>query len=104
MLAATSRRDSPTGLFEAILRSLEQTPQVGASLREHAVLVLHTACDIAAEPSSIDPQTPPEAIELALKLRADAALCTRLAELRGLNAIPPKVARDLLTAFAPIAA
>jgi hypothetical protein len=104
MLAATSRRDSPIGLFEAILRSLEQTPQVGVHLREHAVVVLRAACDIAGNPSQINPNTPPEALELALRLRADAALSARLSELRGLDAIPPEVARDLLTAFAPIAA
>ena len=63
MLAATSRRDSPIGLFEAILRSLQQTPQVGAPLREHAVAVLQAACDIARDPSHISSHTPPEAIE-----------------------------------------
>jgi hypothetical protein len=104
MLAATSRRDSPIGLFEAILRSLQQTPQVGAPLREHAVAVLQAACDIATDPSHISSHTPPEAIELALRLRASAALRPRLSELRGLNSIPPSIARDLLTAFAPIAA
>lgn len=104
MLAATSRRESPIGLFEVILRSLELTPQVSEPLRVHAVVVLRAACDIAADPSSINQQTPPEAIELALRLRADTALKRRLPELRSLEAIPPAVARDLLTAFSPIVA
>lgn len=104
MLAATSRRDSPIGLFQAVLRSLEARPEVGASLREHAMSILHSACDIAVDPSSIDGRTPPESIELALCLRADANLKQRIQELRGLESIPPAVARQLLTAFAPIAA
>lgn len=104
MLAATSRRDSPIGLFQAVLRSLGAAPEIGAPLREHAMQVLRSACDIAADPSSIDAQTPPESIELALQLRGNADLKQRLQELRSLESIPPAVAQQLLMAFAPVAA
>jgi hypothetical protein len=104
MLAATSRRDSPIGLFMAVLKSLGAHPEIGAPLREHAMQVLRSACDIAADPSSINATTPPESIELALQLRGDEILKQKLQELRSLESIPPAVAQQLLTAFAPIAA
>lgn len=104
MLAATSRRDSPIWLFETVLRSLDGTPGVSPSLRNHALDVLHAACDIAANPSTIGPKTLPESIELALRLRENSQLWLRLQEFRALEVIPAGVARQLLTAFAPIAA
>jgi hypothetical protein len=104
MLAATSRRDSPIGLFQAVLRALEAAPEVGEPLRQHTLTVLRAACEIAADPSTIGAHAPPEAIELALCLRGDASLRQRLEELRKLDSIPPAVARQLLNAFAPIAA
>lgn len=104
MLAATSRRDSPIWLFETVLRSLDGKPEVSPSLRGHALDVLHVACDIAANPSMIGPKTLPESIELAQRLRENSQLRLRLQEFRALDAIPAGVARQLLTAFAPIAA
>lgn len=104
MLAATSRRDSPTWLFEVVLRSASTTPGVGQALRAHALEVLRTACDIAADPRSISASTLPEAIELALCLRGDPRLSVRLNELKSVESIQGDVAQKLLQAVAPVAA
>lgn len=104
MLAATSRRDSPTWLFEVVLRSTSTVPGVGQALHAHALLVLRTACDIAADPKTINAETMPEAIELALCLRGDPRLRMRLQELRSVDSIQGEIAQQLLRAVVPVAA
>ena len=104
MLAATSGRDSPTWLFEVVLRSASTPPGVGEALRAHALLVLHTACDIAADPESINAATPPEAIELALCLRGDPRLRVRLHELKCIDSLQGDIAQQLLQAVVTVAA
>lgn len=103
MLAATSRRDNPTWLFEVVLRSTSTAPGVGEALHAHALQVLRAACDIAADPSTINAGTIPEAIELALCLRGDSRLRVRLHELRSVESIQGEVAQQLLQAVVPVA-
>ena len=104
MLAATSGRNSPTWLFEVVLRSASTTPGVGQALHAHALLVLRTACDIAVDPKIINSETLPEAIELALCLRDDSRLRLKLHELRSVDSIQGELAQQLLHAVVPVAA
>ncbi len=106
MLAATSSRDSPLGLFHVVLRSMTAPAAtgVGNPLKVHALVILKAACDIAADPSVINARTPPEAIELALRLKLDATLRDRVKALQALDGIPAEDVKELLTSFDPLAA
>lgn len=106
MLAATSNRTSALGLFQVVLRAanVQAAVQVSDPLRTHAIEVLRQAVQVAANPSAITASTAREAIELALRLRDDAALSSKLASMPSLNAIPPDLAKDILDSLQPRAA
>lgn len=106
MLAAASNVDSPLGLFHVVLSSLASadTAVVGTPLKEHALSILKTACQISADPSMISRSTPPESIELALRLRVDDELRQRVSALQALDSIPAQDVKELLTSFDPLAA
>lgn len=106
MLAARSSRTSALGLFQVVLRAADGNAavQVSDPLRTHAADVLREAVQVAANPSTITPETAREAIELALRLRADAALSSKLAAMPALDTISPELAKDILDSLQPRAA
>ena len=106
MLAATPDRNSALGLFEVVLRSVETHPavEVSESLKRHVVAVLQSALSVASNPSSINPDTPSEAIELALLIRRNQDLQRRLATIGAFDNIKRDLASDLLKSIHSVAA
>lgn len=106
MLAATPDRNNSLGLFEVVLRSVEtqQTVPVSDSLKGHIVNVLKTALSVATDPRGIKSDTPSEAIELALLIRRNQGLRTRLSEIGTFENIKSDLAKDLLESIHSLAA
>jgi hypothetical protein len=107
MLAAAANRTSALGLFEVVLRTVDsQAMQVSEPLRVHAADVLKQAIEVAADPSRITASTAREAIELALRIRSDPALYSKLAAAAAATAstISPELAKDILDSLQPLAA
>ena len=106
MLAATSNRTSALGLFQVVLRAVNGNAavQVSDPLRTHAADVLRQAVQVVANPSIITADTAREAIELALRLRDDAVLSSKLAAMPTLDTISPELAKEVLDSLQPRAA
>ena len=105
MLAAKPNQTNSLRLFEVVLRAFEQGggPQVSASLRTHALQVVHDAVLIAGDPALINATTARESIELALRLRNLPTLSGRLAAVPRAAPMPPELAQELLTSLQPLA-
>lgn len=106
MLAATPDRNSSLGLFEVVLRSIETQPpiEISETLKNHCVEILRAALLVASNPTSIKSDTPSEAIELALLIRRDHALQTRLSHVGAFDTIQSDLAQDLIKSIHSLAA
>jgi hypothetical protein len=106
MLAASADRNSALGLFQLVLRSVDKNPAVEISdeLKRHVVEVLISALQIAADPRKVGPETPAEAIELALRLRGHGELTDKISRVRAFDNIHADLARELLKSLQAVAA
>lgn len=106
MLAATPDRTSSLRLLQVVLRIAEDPAKVQVSdpSRAHALDVLRQAAQIAANPALISGETAREAIELALRLKELPTLSGKLAAALPAQALPPELAKELLTSLQPLAA
>ena len=97
MLAAAMDQSSALGLFQVVLRIVENrgTP-VSDPLQAHTLEVLQQASAVVADPRTIDADTPAEAIELALHIRRHQDLSNKLAAVKKFDALSPDLARELL--------
>lgn len=101
MLAAAPDRNSALGLVQVALSSVVQRPdvEISDSLKVHIVGVLQAASAIASNPSSIDRDTPSEALELALRLRGQDDLSLQVAKIGSFNNIGIETARRILNSL-----
>jgi len=106
MLAAAPNRDSALGLLQVVLRSVETHPavQISNALKDHVVLVLQSASQITSNPANIRPETPAEAIELALHIRGHQSLTDEIAHIQAFENIRSDFAKELLKSLQSIAA
>ena len=105
MLAAAMNRSSSLGLLQVVLRTVGgHGPQVSDQMREHTVELLRQASTVAANPGVIGPNTPKEAIELAMRLRHAPGLSTQLAAVTAFDTLSPQLAQALLNTLQPSAA
>lgn len=106
MLAAAADRDSALSLFQLVLKSVDTKPtvEVSEALKKHVVEVLTLATQIAADPKKIGPETPAEAIELALMLRGHAGLTEKISRVRAFENLHGELAKELLKSLRAVAA
>ena len=101
MLAAAPDRNSALGLVQVALSSVVQHPEVDISdsLKGHIVGVLQAASAIASNPSSINRDTPSEALELALRIRGQDDLSQQVAKIGSFDNIEVETAKRILTSL-----
>lgn len=106
MLKAAPDRKGALGLLQMVLTSVERnhTEQLSDTLKKHVIEVLNTASLIAEDPKLIGPNTPAEAIELALRLRGHKTLTHQISAVRRFDSIKADLAKDLLKSLRTIAA
>lgn len=106
MLAAAPEPNSALGLVQVVLTSIMGKPEVeiSDSLKTHVFEVLRTASVVAANPTSIGPNTPSEALELALRMRGRQDLWQQVSQIHSFNGIRADVAERLLTSLRSYAA
>ena len=95
MLTAASNRDGFPALFQLALEIVSQERHLPAGLQEHLERVVEEALAIVADPSIIQQNTMPEAIQLAMDLRRSNRLKSELLELQH-HPSSPVAARSIL--------
>lgn len=88
MLAATSERFGnlePIRIWLSLVRT--NADQVPVALIEHAQAIIRQAKLLYADPNSVDKQTLPEAINLALAMRTHSELAADLGSIESVNQI-----------------
>ncbi|AGB43404.1 hypothetical protein Mesau_00920 [Mesorhizobium australicum WSM2073] len=98
MLAATSMdRDESPAPFHVALRILSSERSIPEKLAVYLRDVMTQALQIASDPDTIDGETLPEAIRLALDLRESDALRAAVGMV-GAGTISAELAREILSA------
>lgn len=106
MLAAAPEPNSALGMVQVVLTSIMAKPEVeiSDSLKTHVFEVLQTASVVVANPTSIGPNTPSEALELALRMRGRQDLWRQVSQIHSFNGIRADFAEQLLTSLQSYAA
>lgn len=98
MLAAAPDRNSTLGLFQVVLSSVTQHSEANLSdsVKKHVVVVLQAASAVAANPATINKDTPAEALELALRIRGQDDLRQQVSQIGTFENIKADVAQKIL--------
>jgi hypothetical protein len=106
MIAAAPDSSSQLGVLDIVMRSVDANNpmRISDALKTHVLEILKTAARIADHSEAIGVGTPPEAIELALKIQSDLDLLQRIRQLQQFDGIEQTIAKRILKSLTPLAA
>jgi ABC-type transporter Mla subunit MlaD len=99
MMAAAKNTNQPLDLVRLILSLTNQSESVPEALRDHLMTVIEQARQLAADPSAVRGNIPPEALALARQMRNYADLAADFDRITSFESIDSQLASKLLSSL-----